>query len=195
MAQAIERIKPRGRLTAGRPGKATLCGATAIRSTNQENLRPHHPATAGIPSHDGNAPSRANLNKCGERPMFPAVPGAGSGPEPEDRRSGPRDLRACWWSMVTPTWSPAAGRAWVPRRRVTRPHRGRSGRSGEGLGWRLPRSLLDYFWSKKCLLSPDDVGISQMLDCPAAGRWDVRVGRSNVRIGGCQEVVNIAARW
>ena len=73
--------------------------------------------------------------------------------------------------------------------------RGRSGRGGEGFGWRLPRSLLDYFRSGKCLLLPDDVGISQMLDYLAAGRWDVRVGRPNVRIGGCEEVVNIAARW
>jgi predicted enzyme related to lactoylglutathione lyase len=28
----------------------------------------------------------------------------------------------------------------------------RLGRSGEGLGWRLPRPLRDYFRSKKCLL-------------------------------------------
>ena len=34
-----------------------------------------------------------------------------------------------------------------------------------------------------------------MLDCPAAGRRDVRVGRPDVRIGGCQEVVNLAGRW
>ena len=35
---------------------------------------------------------------------------------------------------------------------ASRPVGGRSGRSGEGLGWRLPRSLLNYFRSKKCLL-------------------------------------------
>ena len=88
---------------------------------------------------------------------------------------------------------------WLRSRRtgneMSEAKRGRSGRGGEGFGWRLPRSLLYYFRSRKCLLLPDDVGISQMPDCPAAGRWDVRVSRSNVRIGGGQEVVNLAARW
>jgi hypothetical protein len=32
------------------------------------------------------------------------------------------------------------------------PVHGMSRRSGEGHGWRLPYSLLDYFRSKKCLL-------------------------------------------